>query len=437
MSQEFIAGDSEHAPAPRQIVEAILEQSRAGSRNLPAFVEAINFCRRHLWKDLEAELYARLGIAILKQEAALDDATAEALAQESAATTLTGEAHVMLRTLLAGISRARGGTTGLLSLATAFESMTDDATAGWQARLMMGAFLDGLRRADVALAAQTRRRLMMRIADWIIDYHLTESAADIELRTHAAFGVLMIADWSDAAAENAQRGLDGAFHCAVERLTRSATTEWFIPFLDELTPKVAAHAMHRRLTRETLYRIGEVLTTARRLVYHRSVAGALALSTLEEAIHRPHRRQLDRTPVKLELELPGPRGFQGGGQSRTRLRVFDISRDGCLAVTEGPARFEETSAAVKSLSRAGGRAFDVRRLSGVLRQGSAEWDVRPETSLVLHDASRRSEWAAIDGASIVRVTPDKASNRLWVGFHFDRMMPQVQQEIEMLVYGAA
>ena len=41
------------------------------------------------------------------------------------------------------------------------------------------------------------------------------------------------------------------------------------------------------------------------------------------------------------------------------------------------------------------------------------------------------------GASVVRVSPDKTSNRLWVGFHFDRMLPQVQQEIETLVYGAA
>lgn len=432
MNHEFTAGDFEHGPAPRQIVEAMLEQGRTGSRSLAGFVDAISFSRRHLWKDLEAELYARLGIAILKQET-LDDATAEALATESAATTLTDEVSVVLRTLLAGLARSRAGTTGLLCLATAFESRTDDPTACWHARLMLGGFLDGVGRVDAALASQTRRRLMKRITDWVMEYHLTESAPDIELRTRATFGVLMMAEWSDRAAENAASGLDGAFHCAVERLTRSATTEWFISFFDELTPRVAAQAYHQRLTRETLYRIGEVLATARRLVYHRSIGGALALSTLEEAIHRPHRRQLDRTPVKLELELPGPRGFGRG----TRLRVFDISRDGCLAVTEGPARFEETAAARMSLERAGGRAFDVRRLSGTLRQGSIEWDVRPETSVVLHDASRRSEWAAIDGASVVRVSSDRATNRLWVAFHFDRMLPQVQQEIETLVYGAA
>ncbi len=56
MSHEFTAGESEHAPAPRQIVEAILEQGRAASSDIPACIEAISYCRRHLWKDLEAEL---------------------------------------------------------------------------------------------------------------------------------------------------------------------------------------------------------------------------------------------------------------------------------------------------------------------------------------------------------------------------------------------
>jgi hypothetical protein len=415
----------------------------------------------------------------------IDDATAEALARETDLSTVgqtflsdpeSGQAGMpvlQLRTLLAAMLRSRAASTGLRALAAAFESKMEGGEIGdatllpygpkgaahnrvafpisrWSARRQTSGFLETLTRVDPALGAETRRRITTRLADWVIEYHLTDSSPDFELRTRATFDALLAGTWEDAPAANVANGLDGAFHCAVERLTRvtevakvtevatSSTSStfssppWLTRFLDELTPKVARLRMPRRLTRETLDRIAQMLGAARRQVFRQDIGAALAFTALEEAVHRPHRRQLEHAPVELHLELPGPRGF--GRENSVRLRVFDISRDGCLAVTEGPAAFNQTAASPARLDRAGGRSFTVNRLSGVLRQGSLEWDVRPDTALVLHDASRRVEWAAIDGASVVRVQPDRATNRLWVGFHFDRVVPEVKQEIEALVY---
>ena len=443
MSESFPARDDgrqECLPsqsAPKQIIESILEQGRASGKGLAAFVEAASFARRHSWKEIENDLYARLGLMLVRGKDPLDEATVELLAAEVSAPHFDDVVPTSLRTLLAAMSSRHvgAGSPTLLRLATAFESRTEAPGVAWHARLMTNGFLGALERIDPALASQTRRRITKRVSDWTIEYHITEDAADLDLRTRGTFRSILASEWTQVPAENVASGLDGAFHCAIERLTRAdcVGTSWFVPWLDELTPEVAATSMHRRLARETLYRIAELLGSARRAVYARQVAAALAITTLEEAIHRPHRRQLDHGAMKLDLELPGPRGFGRG----TRLRVFDISRDGCLAVTGGPARFEETSSSPAELRRAAGRSFNVRRLAGTLRQGSVEWDVRPETPLVLHDASRRIPWADIDGASIVRVSDDRASERLWLGFHFDRVVPAVQREIETLVYGAA
>ena len=58
--------------------------------------------------------------------------------------------------------------------------------------------------------------------------------------------------------------------------------------------------------------------------------------------------------------------------------------------------------------------------------------------LILHETSHDDkDWAAIDGASVVRATPDQKNNCLWLGFHFDRVVPEVQQELEELIYSAA
>ena len=162
---------------------------------------------------------------------------------------------------------------------------------------------------------------------------------------------------------------------------------------------------------------------------------ALAITTLEDAIHRPHRLQLKSAAVKLELELPGPRGFGKG----VRLRVFDISRDGCLAVVDGPAHFEETPPAEEfRLERGPGRTYPVRRLAGVMQREDGAVTVRAGTEVVLHETSGGDrEWAAIDSASVVRFTPDEQNNRLWLGFHFDRVVPEVQRDLEQLVYAAA
>ncbi len=435
MSEPFPA-QGEQKPAPEQIIQSILEQGRASKRGPIAYVDAISFARRHSWKDIENDLYSQLGLSLVKTRQPLDEAAADLLAGEVSAPHFDEVAPTALRTLLAAVTRATPGSPALLRLVTAFESRTEAQGVSWHARLMMGGLINSLFPLDPALAVQVRRRLTKRVADWTIEYHITPKGdKDTDLRTRASFRSLFSSAWGDTAPENVANGLDGAFHCALERMTQETEAEWFVPYLIELTPEIAGAAMHRKLSRETLFRIGEMLGSARRAVYARHVASALALTTLEEAIHRPHRRQIDpaKAGVKLELELPGPRGFGRG----IRLPVFDISRDGCLAVTQGPARFEESSASVTELHRAAGRTFNVRRLAGTLRQGSAEWDVRPETALILHDAGRSTEWAAIDGASVVRVADDRASGRLWLGFHFDRVIPAVQREIETFVYGAA
>jgi hypothetical protein len=252
-----------------------------------------------------------------------------------------------------------------------------------------------------------------------------------DLRTRAIFNALLSGSWSESSEENVTNGLDGAFNCALDKLVQANSHNWFVPFIDELIARLAPMHMFRRVTAETLFRIGESLSGARRNIYERNPEAALAITALEDAVHRPHRRQLDRSTVRLDLELPGPRGFGRG----LRLHVFDISRDGCLAVTEGPAHFEQTAAPVEShLERGKDRSYPVHRFSGIVRQGSGGISVRPGVEVMLHDASRRREWAAIDGASVVRVTPDSKDNRLWLGFHFDRVVPEVQRDIEALVY---
>jgi hypothetical protein len=119
--------------------------------------------------------------------------------------------------------------------------------------------------------------------------------------------------------------------------------------------------------------------------------------------------------------------------------VFDISRDGCLAVLNGPASFEETTLGEEfRLDRGGDRAYPVRRLQGVVRQETSSFAIRPGMELILHETSHDDkDWAAIDGASVVRATPDQKNNCLWLGFHFDRVVPEVQQELEELIYSAA
>ncbi|HUU43592.1 MAG TPA: hypothetical protein VMX57_07425, partial [Planctomycetota bacterium] len=211
-------------------------------------------------------------------------------------------------------------------------------------------------------------------------------------------------------------------------------TDWFGGFAAYLGDRLSGMQMYRRLSRETLFATGELLSRTRRRVYERFPSAALAITTLEEAMHRPRRVQLERTNVQLELALPGPRGFDDHG---VRLRVFDISRDGCLALIEGAARFLETAPGEAfRIPRGHGHSYVSHRLSGVIQRDGDGLDVRAGTEVIFYDATG-AEWAAVDRASIVRASRDDAGDRLWLGFHFDRVVPQVQQDIEQFVYNAA
>jgi hypothetical protein len=435
MSEDFAgSAEMENGPSPRQIIQAIVEQGKSSGRGLLSHVEALSFARRHGWRELETEEYARLGVLLVQQRENMDDAFAEALLREVASTDLGDDIHVVLRTLLAGLARVDRTRPSVARFVDTFETRLDTPSASWNARLMLPGYFDRLQTLDARLAETSRRRLTRRMVDWVIEYHVSDVGAGFDLRSRAIFNALLSASWSESREENVTNGLDGALDCALDKLMQAWVTNWFKPFLDELTARLVPMSMFRRVTAETLFRIGESLSAARRAIYDVDPEAALAITAVEDAVHRPHRRQLDRSAVRLDLELPGPRGFGRG----LRLRVFDISRDGCLAVTEGPAQFEQTAAPVEtSLERGKDRSYPVHRFSGIVRQGSADIAVHPGVEVMLHDASRRREWAAIDGASVVRVTPDTKDNRLWLGFHFDRVVPQVQQEIEALVYGAA
>jgi hypothetical protein len=119
------------------------------------------------------------------------------------------------------------------------------------------------------------------------------------------------------------------------------------------------------------------------------------------------------------------------------MRVHDISRDGCLVSIDAPASFEETApGAGFELDRGNGRVYNTRRLTGVLRTDGGEITIGPNTPVLLR-TDPESEWTTVDGASIVRSSFDAKGNRLWLGFHFDRMIPEAAHEIEQFVYNAA
>jgi len=421
--------------SPREIIESVIQRGEPEKRGLRPYIEALAYARWRSWSRLEVEQYVKLGVLLDEYAGNLETDVAEHLSREITQTDISEEIDHVLVVLLGAMDHLRVGSPVVKDFIGAFESRTEEAGTAWQTRGRAGDFLDRLGRLDPEAAGELRRRLTGRLTDWTLDYHLSTAVEDLEIRSRGIFAALSAADWSDHSAENVSSGLDGAFHCALDRLMTAGRLPWFKPVVDQVTSQLSRIRMCHRLSSETLFRISETLAGARRRIYHRNPAAALAITALEDTIHRPHRLQMERAPVKLELELPGERGFGKG----VRLRVFDISRDGCLAVLEGPARFEETAPGEEfRLERGPDRTYPVHRLNGVVRQEASSFAIRPGTELILHDTSHDDrEWAAIDGASVVRTSPDEKNNRLWLGFHFDRVVPEVQQELEELIYSAA
>ncbi|KPL04515.1 MAG: hypothetical protein AMK75_01045 [Planctomycetes bacterium SM23_65] len=422
--------------SPHGVIDEVIRRGKPTERGFRPYIEALAYARWQGWDRLELEQYVKLEVLLSQQEGPLDADVAERLREEITETKLAGEIEVVLRVLVAALSRLEADSPCVDEYIRAFESRMDARDTAWRSRVWVGDFLRTLARLDAERAEQCQRRLTRRLPDWTLDYHGMDALEDFDLRSRATFAALLAAGWSDDHSENVESDLDGAFRCAVDKLMQASRLEWFEPFIEQLSAELRCERMYRRLSPETLYRVTETLSATRRRVYERNPRSALAVTRFEEALHRPHRRQLERGSLKLELELPGTRGFGEG----VRLRLFDISRDGCLAVTEGPARFAETAPAREfQLDRGPGRTYAVRRLTGVLTSGElGDFTVRPGTELLLHDRSKDDrEWAAIDGASLVRFTSDAESGRLWLGFHFDRTVPEVQQELENLVYQAA
>jgi hypothetical protein len=52
---------------------------------------------------------------------------------------------------------------------------------------------------------------------------------------------------------------------------------------------------------------------------------------------------------------------------------------------------------------------------------------------MLQDPARPHGHLDIDEASLVRWSEDPASGRLWLAFHFDKVIPKVQKELDRLV----
>jgi hypothetical protein len=429
------AGEGTSRLSPREIIERVIQRGEPEKRGLRPYIEAVAYARWRGWSALEVEQYVRLGALLDHYVGDLETDVAEHLYEEISQTAVMEEIECVLQVLLGAMGHLSVGSPLVLDFIGAFESRMEEAGTAWQTRSRVGDFLDRLGRLDPELAGKFRQRLTRRLTDWTLDYHLTGAVEEFEIRSRGIFTALLAGDWSEHSAENVSSGLDGAFNCALDRLMTVGRFHWFRPVVERLASQLSRTHICHRLSGETLFRIGETLAGARRRIYHRDPAAALAITALEDTIHRPHRLQLERAPIKLELELPGERGFGKG----VRLRVFDISRDGCLAVLNGPACFEETAPGEEfRLDRGGDRVYPVRRLSGVVRQEGSSFAIRPGTELILHDTSHDDrEWAAIDGASVVRATPDEKNNRLWLGFHFDRVMPEVQQELEELIYSAA
>ncbi|HUW55559.1 MAG TPA: hypothetical protein VMZ92_02915 [Planctomycetota bacterium] len=421
--------------SPRGTIDTVIRRGSPEKRGLRPYIEALAYARWQEWSKLELEQYVKLGVLLDQQSVPIDTDVAERLCQEITRTAITEDIEVVLDVALRALERMSADSPSVDDYVRAFENRMSARQTAWRARTLAGEFLSRLGRIDPERQAQCRRRFTRQLPDWTLDYHGNDALEHFDLRSRGIFAVILAAAWSDNSAENVDSGLDGAFHCAVDKLMQGSRLEWFEPFLEHLSEELGGARMYHRLAPGTLYTVSETLNATRRRVYERNPGAALAVTRLEEAIHRPHRRQLERSPLRLELELPGVRGFGEG----VRLRVFDISRDGCLAVTGGPARFEETAPPRESrLDRGPGRSYAVRRLTGVLQQhDTGDFTVRPGTELLLHEVSQNDhEWAAIDSASIVRFTPDEQRNRLWLGFHFDRVVPEVQQELENLVYQA-
>jgi len=423
------------ARSPREILQDIIQRGEPEKRGLRPYIEAMACARWHGWSRLEVEQYAALGARLKQETARLESDVAERLLGEIRDTAVIEGFEAVLDVLLAAMDRLDTPSAGVKDLVLAFEGRMEDAGTGHETRSRVGEFLERLERLDPDEAREFRRRLTGRLTDWTLDYHLGGVAEDFEARSRGIFRAMLSADWSERSDDNVLNGLDGALHCALDRLMTAGRSTWFRPVVDELTGTMCRMHMYHRLSGETLFRVGQTLGAARRRLYRRSPAAALAITALEDAVHRPHRLQMERNPIKLEVEIPGERGFGRG----VRLQVFDISRDGCLAVLNGPARFEETTPPEEfRLDRGRDRAYPVRRLRGVVRQETSSFAIRPGMELILHETSRNDrDWAAIDGASVVRAAPDEKNNRLWLGFHFDRVVPEVQQELEELIYSAA
>lgn len=421
--------------SPRQVIETIIERGDPKTWGLSPYIEAVWYARLQGWDKLEMEQYVKLGALLDQLEGELDGDVADGLCRQIARTELTEDIDTVLWVLLKAMEHLPAESLCLFDIMDVLEDRMKQPSTAWKTRLLAGEFLDRLERLDACLAESRRRRLASYLAEWALDYHAAEAGGEFPMRSRAIFTALLAAAWSEDSAENVERGLDGAFLCTVDKLMEGTRSDWLGPFLEHLSGQLGGTQMYRRLSRETLYRIGETLTRARRLIYEHDPDKALAITALEEAIHRPHRLMVAGGPVSLELELPGARGFGGG----IRLQVHDISRDGCLAVLREPAHFDETAPGEEfPLERGPGRTYPVRRLTGVLRRQQGALPIRVGTELILHDTCKNDrEWATIDSASLVRFTTEGDGDRTWFGFHFDRVLPEVQQELEQLVYSAA
>ena len=425
-----------HGFSPREVIDTIIQRGEPAKRGLRPYIEALAYARWQNWEKLETEQYVKLGVLLDRVDGDLDTDVADRLWTEMTHTRITEDVDVVLRVLLSALEHLSEDSPAVRGFTRVFEARTESVETAWPTRAYVGRFLDRLSRVDAALADERRAHLTTRVADWSLEYHDNDTLGDFEVRSRGMFDAILAAAWRENAFENVERGLDGAMGCAIDKLVQAVRLDWFDGFVGQLSERLCRMEMFRRLSAPTLSAITSMFSETRRRVYERFPRAAVSITTLEEAMHRPRRVQLEHTPMQLEMELPGPRGF---GDDAARLRVFDISRDGCLAMIEGAAHFEETAPGEEfRINRGRDRNFVAHRLSGVVQREDGGFNVQPGTEVIFYDVTNGGgEWAAVDRASVVRCSRDEENNRLWLGFHFDRVIPEVQQDIEQFVYNAA
>ena len=419
----------------RDVIRTIIKKGNPARRGIAPFVRALCWARLHGWKELELEQYLKLAALLDRTDCAVDDKAVERLLSEINCKDLGQNTITVTHVIIGMLTHVAPDGARFKQYMSRFDQRLNNSASAWRTRSLLGELLHKLNHVSPEIAERKRSEVTSRVPQWSVDYEAEDLSGDFETISTGMFTTLRSAAWSDNPSHNVERNLHEAITRSLDKLMTASDQDWFPGFVQNVATHVSRAEMCHRLPGQVLFDISEMLSRHVRRIRSMRPTIAKIMTNLEEAIHRPHRLQLDRVSRKMELELPGKLGFGDG----PRLRVHDISRDGCLAVLDGPADFEQTDQPqVLKLNRGPDRTYMVNRLTGIVKNGNGSFGVKPEMSLLFHGTNDTDdEYVAVDNASVVRCTNEKGGNRLWLGFYFDRMVPEVREKIEDMVYNAA